>query len=391
MTSNTTVDVAVVGAGVIGSAIAWRTAQRGPSVALIDPEPGSGASYAAAGMLAPVAEASYGEEALLALCRDSAARFPQFLADLAVACSVPVSHLTTGTLVVALDGDDQRALEVLAGYHGELGLHVQRLTARECRRIEPLLSPRVRGGLAVDGDHAVDPRALVRALLAAGDREGVRLVRDRASGVLHDAGSVGGIRLDGGGTVAAGQVVVAAGAWSGPEGLMAGLPPHVVPPVRPVKGEVLRLRGEPGPLALSRTVRGWVHGSPVYAVPYGDGRVVVGATSEEKGFDGAVTAEAIYRLLRDALSLVPALKELELVEATARLRPGTPDNAPLIGPTALPGLVLATGHYRNGVLLTPVTADAVAAHLAGGALPPEVSAFSPGRFSAPRIQQEVPA
>lgn len=389
MTTSSEVDVAVVGAGVIGAAIAWRTAQRGLSVALIDPQPGSGASYAAAGMLAPVAEASFGEESLLALCLDSAARYPQFLAELSTACSVPVSHTTTGTLLVALDGDDLSALQVLAGYHAELGLPVRRLTAGECRRLEPLLTPRLRGGVGVDGDHAVDPRALVTALLAAGGGEGVQPVHDRVSEVLHDDSSVHGVRLGSGDTIAAGFVVVAAGAWSGPDGPLAGLPPHVVPPVRPVKGQVLRLRGDPGPLALSRTVRGWVHGSRVYAVPYGDGRVVVGATSEEKGFDTVVTAGATHELLRDAIALVPALAELELVEATARLRPGTPDNAPLIGPSVLPGLVFATGHHRNGVLLAPVTADAVAEYLADGVLPPEVSAFCPQRFT--RSQQEVSA
>jgi glycine oxidase len=391
VSAGTAVDVAVVGAGVIGAAIAWRTAQRGLSVALVDPQPGSGATYAAAGMLAPVAEASYGEEKLLALCLESAARYPAFLAELATASPVPVCHPTTGTFVAALDTDDLRALEVLADYHDELGLPVRRLTGRECRRLEPLLTARLRGGLAVDSDHAVDPRALVLALLAANDREGVQRVRARVSEVLLDAGSVQGLRLDSGATIAASCVVVAAGTWSGAAGPLAGLPSHVVPPVRPVKGQVLRLRGAPGSLALARTVRGWVHSSPVYAVPYGDGRVVVGATSEEKGFDTEVTAGATYALLRDALALVPALAELELVEAVARLRPGTPDNAPLVGPTELPGLVLATGHYRNGVLLTPVTADSVAAYLAGDALPSEVSAFSPRRFSTRRTQQEASA
>jgi glycine oxidase len=382
MTAGGRADVVVVGAGVIGAAVAWRTAQRGLSVMLVDPAPGRGASYAAAGMLAPVAEAAYGEEALLGLCLDSAARYPAFLAELRGACDVPVARTSGATVVVALDGDDLRALDRLSDYHDELGLPVRRLTGRDCRRLEPLLSPRVRGGLSVEGDHAVDPRALVQALLAAGARRGVRLVRRSASSLLVESGSARGVRLDTGEDLTADVVVVAAGSWSGPTGPLGGLPAHLVPPVRPVKGQVLRLRGEPGPAGLTRTVRGWAHGAPVYVVPYGDGRVVLGATSEEMGFNTDVTAGGAYELLRDALALVPGLAELELVEATARLRPATPDNAPLIGPTAMPGLVLATGHYRNGVLLAPVTADALAGFLATGVPAGEVSAFSPRRFSA---------
>jgi glycine oxidase len=386
-------DVAVVGAGVIGSAVAWRVAERGLRVALVDDHPGCGASYAAAGMLAPVAEASYGEEALLRLCLESARRYPAFLAEARAASGLAVPHQTRATLVVATDDDDLRALLVLHRYQDELGLSVRRLTARDCRRLEPLLSPRLRGGLAVDGDHAVDPRALVRALLAAAVRAGVRPVPHRAAGVVVTDGAVAGVRLADGSELTAGTVVVAAGAWSGraADGPLSGLSTDLVPPVRPVQGAVLRLRGRPAPDGLARTVRGWVHGSPVYAVPYGDGRVVVGATSEERGFDTRVTAGAAHALLRDALTLVPSLGELELVETTARLRPCTPDNAPLIGATALPGLVLATGHYRNGVLLAAVTADAVSALLTGEPSPDGMDAFCPRRFAGAGADQEVPA
>lgn len=386
MTAGDRAGVVVVGAGLIGASVAWRAAQRGLSVTLVDPTPGQGASSAAAGMLAPVSEASYGEEALLGFCLDSAARYPAFVDELVAVTGVPVSHPTSGTLMVALDRDDLRVLEMLAAYHAELGLEVRRLTPRECRGIEPLLSPRLRGGLALDGDHAVDPRALVRALLAAAEQTGVHLLRERVTGVVVTDGAARGVQLDGGGTLAADVVVVATGSWSGPAGPLAGLPAHVVPPVRPVKGQVLRLRAEPGELALERTVRGWVHGVHVYVVPYGDGRVVLGATSEEKGFDVTVTAGGAYQLLRDAVELLPGLAELELVEATAGLRPGTPDNAPILGPTDLPGLVLATGHHRSGVLLTPATADGIATYLTEGALPPELLPFVPQRF-APSTQE----
>ena len=408
MSAPATYDVAIVGAGVIGAAVAWRASQRGLSVALVDDAPGHGASYAAAGMLAPVSEAAYGEEALLALCLESARRYEGFLAELASASGLAIPHQNAATLVVATDDDDLRALDRLHEYHRELGLSARPVTARECRRLEPLLSPRLRGGLAVDSDHVVDPRALVGALLAAGAAAGVRLVRQRArsltttaattttTGIATATGAavtVTGIGLDDGTELAATSVVLAAGAWSGraaATGLLANLPEQARPPVRPVKGQVLRLKGPSGVMGLSRTVRGWVHGTHVYAVPYGDGRVVVGATSEERGFDTTVTAGATYELLRDALTLLPALGELEHVETVCRLRPGTPDNAPLLGPSSLPGLVLATGHYRSGVLLAPVTADAIADYLADGVLSGDLGAFSPKRFGAEAALQAVP-
>lgn len=405
MSGPATYDVVIVGAGVIGAAIAWRASQRGLSVALVDDAPGRGASYAAAGMLAPVSEAAYGEEALLGLCLESARRYEGFLAELTSASGLAISSQNAGTLVVAADEDDLRALDRLHDYHRELDLPAQRITARECRRLEPLLSPRLRGGLSVDGDHVVDPRGLVRALLAAGAASGVRLVRHRATSLTASRTTTGavtgsavtgsavtGIGLDDGTQLAAPTVVLAAGAWSGPasgNGLLANLPEHARPPVRPVKGQVLRLQGPPGAMSLSRTVRGWVHGTYVYGVPYGDGRVVVGATSEERGFDTTPTAGATYQLLRDVLTLLPALGDLEHVETVCRLRPGTPDNAPLLGPSSVPGLVLATGHYRSGVLLAPVTADAIVGYLADGALPEHFEAFSPQRFAveAPQPQR----
>ena len=373
-------DVAVVGAGVIGAAVAWRAAQRGLSVVLIDDAPGSGASYAAAGMLAPVSEASYGEEPLLRLGAESLRRYPAFLAELRSTGARAVAHSTAGTLLVALDEDDLRALEERRRFLDELGLCVRTLRGRECRREEPLLTPRLRGGLAVDGDHAVDPRQLLGASLHAAGRVGVRRLPARVVDVSVVGGAVRGVRCADGTAVDAGQVVLAAGAWSG---ALPGLPAGSAPPVRPVKGQILRLRGPAGPLALGRTVRGDVGGRPVYCVPYGDGRVAVGATVEDRGFDTRVTAGAVRELLDAALVLVPALGELELVEATARPRPATPDNAPLLGPGRLPGLVLATGHYRNGVLLVPATADAVADLLTTGALPDWAAPFNPERFALP--------
>lgn len=346
------IDVVVAGGGLIGMCTAWRCAQRGLSVTVVDPQPGQGASYAAAGMLAPVAEVSYGEEALLDLCRTSLQRFPAFAEELQAVSGIDVGLRTAGTLVVGFDADDVRALDELCAYQEELGLDVRRLTPTESRRAEPALSTRIRGGLAVAGDHSVDARAVHQALLVAAEAVGVRLIERTVTSLLTADGRAVGLALDDGTDLRAGAVVAALGART------ATLPGMPAVPVRPVKGQILRLAGA-GDL-LGGTVRALVRGRQVYLVPYGEGGLIVGATVEDRGFDTTVTAGAVHELLRDAVDVVPAVSELELVEAIARWRPGTPDNAPLLGRSTLPGLVLATGHYRNGVLLSPVTGDLVA-------------------------------
>ncbi|QMU75889.1 glycine oxidase ThiO [Streptacidiphilus sp. PB12-B1b] len=379
-----TADVLVVGGGIIGLAVAWRSAQRGLGVTVLDPDPGRGANQVAAGMLAPVTELQYGEEPLLRLGIASNERYAAFAAELSEAAGAGVGYRACGTLAVALDADDRSELRELHAFQQRLGLSSDWLTGRECRRLEPLLAPSVRGGLLVGGDHQVDGRRLGAALVAACERAGVRLHRSRGAELTlaPAADRATGARAEDGTVFAAGQTVLAAGSWSGE---LPGVPPELRLPVRPVKGQVLRLRME-SPLGqpfLSRNVRALVRGGHLYLVPRADGELVVGATTEEQGFDTTVTAGGVYELLRDAHELVPGITELELVESSAGLRPGSPDNAPLLGPTALPGLVAATGHHRNGVLLTPVTADALAAYLGTGVLPPEAEPFSPARFAAP--------
>ncbi|WP_353942079.1 glycine oxidase ThiO [Streptomyces sp. HUAS MG91] len=378
-------DVLVVGGGIIGLVTAWRAAQRGLSVTVVDPEPGGGAAQVAAGMLAAVTELHYGEQTLLGLNVASAARYPAFAAELSEVTGQDLGYRACGTLAVALDADDRAHLRELHALQRKSGLDSEWLSGRDCRRLEPMLAPGVRGGLRVDGDHQIDPRRLASALLTACERSGVvlrrawadrlRVVRDRACGVTLTDGT----ELD------AGQVVLAGGSRSGQ---LAGVPDEVLPPVRPVKGQVLRLT-VPRRYApfLSRTVRAVVRGSHVYLVPRVNGELVVGATTEELGWDTTVTAGGVYELLRDAHELVPGITELPLTETRAGLRPGSPDNAPLLGPTALPGLHLATGHHRNGVLLTPVTGDALAHALVTGELPEEASPFTPRRFSAATLEQ----
>ncbi|MGW1227887.1 glycine oxidase ThiO [Streptomyces sp. NPDC002530] len=384
-------DVLVIGGGIIGLVTAWRAARRGLSVVVADPDPGGGAARVAAGMLAAVTELHYGEETLLGLNLASAARYPAFTAELEEASGQEIGFRACGTLAVALDADDRAHLRELHALQRRCGLESEWLSGRECRRLEPMLAPGVRGGLRVDGDHQVDPRRLAAALLTACGRAGVVLVRAAAERLAVGGDRATGAVLADGTRLAADQVVLAAGSLSG---RLAGVPEHVLPPVRPVKGQVLRLKVPPAYAPfLSRTVRAVVRGSHVYLVPRENGELVVGATSEEMGWDTTVTAGGVYELLRDAHELVPGLTELPLTETLAGLRPASPDNAPLLGRTALPGLHLATGHHRNGVLLTPVTGDAMAALLADGELPEAARPFSPGRFApaAAPVRQEQPA
>ena len=370
-------DVVVVGGGVIGLAIAWQAALRGLTVTVLDPTPGMGASHHGAGMLAPVTEVHYGEEDLLRLNLASATRYPSFVAELEDASGTSVGYRATGTLAVAFDVDDKAALDHLHDYQASLGLRSQALTARECRELEPYLSTAVRGGLLVDGDHQVDPRRLVAALLVACTRVSVDVRRVPARDLRVDGDRVVGVD-----DISAGSVVLAAGCWSGE---LSGLPDHARPPVRPVKGQILRLRDDAEHPTLQRNVRALVRGRPIYLVPRADGEIVVGATSEEKGFDTRLTVEGTGDLLADARELLPRVSEIELVEASVGLRPGSPDNAPMVGAGALPGLVVATGHYRNGILLAPTTADAVVGLLASGALPAGFDRFDPCRFARAQV------
>jgi glycine oxidase len=337
--------VVIAGGGLVGLGIAWRCVQRGLLVAVVDEEFGGGASYAAAGMLAPVTEATYGEERLLRLCQESLRRYPSFVAELEAATGAVVGLRTTGTLQVGFDADDMRALDELHAFHQELGLPVERLTAGEARRLEPALTPRLRGAVHVPSDHSVDGRALHTALAAAATRAGATLIEGRIDSVIVESGRAVGIALADGSVVRAETVVLALGTGS------ASVPGAPAVPVRPVGGQILRLHGD-DPL-LDQTVRALVRGHAVYLVPLGETGVIIGATVEEKGYRSRVTAGGVYELLRDAIDVVPGLAEAELTETLVRFRPGTPDNAPILGLSELPGLLFATGHYRNGVLLTP--------------------------------------
>lgn len=374
-----TSDVVVVGAGLIGLATAWRLAADGIQVTVCDPTPGTQTSAVAAGMLAPVTEVEYGEDDLLALNLASVAAWPAFAEELQAVTGLSAGLHQTGTLSVAYDVDDAAALRRLADYQRRLGLEVEELSGRDARKREPLLATGVSGGVWVPGDHSVDNRQAVAALLRAVEVSGVTLLRQRVSRVLTAGTTAVGVQLDNRETVHAGHVVVAAGPWSGQ---LDGVPHELRPPVRPVKGEVLRLRvPEAYRPALTHTVRATARGFSVYLVPRPGGELVVGATTSELGYDTRVLAGGVFSLLRDARTVLPLTDELELVEAIAGLRPATPDNAPILGPSGLDGLLWATGHYRNGVLLTPITAQIIADTVRTGVVPELGKPFLGSRFS----------
>jgi glycine oxidase len=348
-------DVIVVGGGVIGLASAWRLAQQGLTVTVLErDEPGGGATRVSAGMLAPVTEAEFGDEPMLEERLAASEAWPGFAAELADAGGVDCGYRRNGCLSVALDADDLADVRRHPDFRLELGLTADWLLPSACRELEPALSTRTAGGSFTPEDGEVDPRALTAALLAALERAGVP-VHAHAEVVAAelDGDRLTGVRTADGTSHEAATVVLAAGCWSG---ACSWLPESARPMVRPVKGQILRLRGPAGEPVIVRTIRT----TEVYVVPRATGEVVVGATVEERGFDTTVTAGAVHELLREAYRAVPELAELELAEASAGLRPGTPDNVPIVGRGELEGLVVATGHYRNGILLAPTAAQRVA-------------------------------
>ncbi len=351
-------DVLIVGAGVIGLTCAWRAAQRGLDVLVLERErPGAGASNVAAGMLAPVGEASWGEDRLLALALTSHELWPAFAAELATASGLDSGFLELGALHVALDRDEAAELRRRFELMREHGLAAEWLSPSECRELEPGLGPGGFGGVHAPHESAVDPRLLNDALVAAAQAAGVRIEIAEATEALLDGDRLVGARTAGGAERRADAVVLAAGSWSAAE----WLPERARPAVRPVKGQILTLSGPASEPVCDRIVVT----ERIYIVPRADGRVVVGATVEELGFDTRVTAGGVHELLREAYRALPQIAELELVETIAGLRPTTPDNVPLIGYGAIDGLVLATGHFRNGILLAPVTGERIADLLAG--------------------------
>ncbi|GAB3677666.1 glycine oxidase ThiO [Actinocorallia lasiicapitis] len=368
--------VIIVGGGVIGLSTAWRALERGLRVTVVDPAPGSEASHASAGMLPPANELILEQEALLRLSLASRERYPSFAAELEAVSGRSVGYRRDGVLDVAFDQPGLAALEEVRKLEESLGITVERLDPAECLDHEPELSSSVAGGLLAPDDGAIDPREMTPALLAAIDAYGGLFLRERVTEVLMEGDRAAGVRLSGGTTVPGDRIVLAAGCWTH---LIGGLPPGAVPEIRPVKGQILRLRSaEP---FLSRTTRAVVGGSAVYLVPRANGELVVGATYEERGYDTTVTAGGVADLLVKARTALPELGGLELAESAVGLRPAAPDDLPVLGETVVPGLLLVTGHSRIGVQLTPVTADLMADLLADGTASELAKPFTPTRFA----------
>jgi glycine oxidase len=373
--------VAIIGAGVIGLAIGWRLAQRGARVSIFDKgAAGSGATHAAAGMLAAHLEAEPREENLVALNRASQQMWPQFSAELEVASGLSCDLRTEGTFLLALTGDDQSRLKHVLAFQKSLGLPLEWLTTAEVRKREPYLTPTISGAIFSPQDHQVDNRAVAIALREAALRAGVTLREHTpVERIVTSDNRVTGVGVAGE-TITADIVILAAGAWS--RGI-AGMPKSALPPVRPVKGQMLALQMNPQAPLLQHVV--WAPGA--YLVPRKDGRLLIGATVEEKGFDTNLTAGGQLALLEATWRALPGIEELPIHEMWVGFRPGSRDDAPIIGESSVPGLVYATGHYRNGILLTPITAEAIATLVMDGQTDPRIKNFSFERF-APAMAAE---
>jgi glycine oxidase len=367
--------IAIIGGGVIGLSIGWRLALAGASVAVFERgATGRGASWAAAGMLAAGSEVEPGEGALFGLLRRSQAMWPAFAAEIAAACGIDVRLRQEGTLSVALNADELGRLRQTYALQQSLGVVSRWLSRAEALALEPYINPRLTGAILVEGDHQVDNRLLAEAL---------KLCLIGAGGVLHEHigdvslkthnGRVIGVEA-GGVFTRSDTVVLAAGAWSAE---IAGLPENARPPVRPVKGQMLKLAMDPAAPLITRTL--WTQ--KAYIVPRIDGALLVGATTEECGFDAALTAGGMLSLLDSVWRVLPGVEELPLIETWAGFRPGSRDDAPILGATDVDGLILATGHHRNGILLTPITAATIADLILTGRTDPAIAAFSLSRFT----------
>jgi glycine oxidase len=368
--------VAIVGAGIVGLGIGWRLRAAGCAVDIFDRgEAGRGASWAAAGMLAAGVETEPSEERLLGLTRESQRLWPGFARELEAASGQEVGYRDEGTLVVALTRDDAERLRFSYEFQRGLGITLEWLTGAECRRREPHLRPGLAAGVYSPEDHQVDNRKLALALRAAFLAAGGRLHENaEVTEICVERDRVRGLRI-GDRFHEADIVVLAAGAWSGG---IAGLPEAARPPVRPIKGQMLALTMDPAAPLLRHVL--WAPG--IYLVPRREGRLLLGATVEERGFDARLTAGGLLSLLEAAWRTLPSIEELPVAESWAGFRPGSRDDAPILGPAPVDGLVLATGHHRNGVLLAPVTIDTVSRFVLTGEIAESIRPFGLDRFGA---------
>lgn len=372
-------NIIIIGGGVIGLGIGWQLAKAGASVTIYERDrAGRAASWSAAGMLAPLAEAHTEEPELLQLGSKSLVLYPQWVKELETEAQMSIGYRVEGTLIVGLEADDADQLRHLYEAQQHLGVDVNWLSGREARNIESSLSPYVTAAIHCKTDYQVDNRMMVDALQRA---------YQVCGGLLHENIPIKRIVIENGvvtgvqtqqGFQESDIVVLSAGCWSAQ---IEGLPDAIIPPVRPVKGQMLALQMEEGIeiKTVIRTVRAR-YPTPVYLVPRSDGRLIVGATSEEMGFDTRLTAGGMFELLRGAWEAVPGVYELPILETWAGLRPGSRDNAPILGKTPVENLIYATGHYRNGILLTPITAYEIAKLILTGETSETIAPFQLDRF-----------
>lgn len=347
--------ITVIGAGIVGLATAFELTERGAEVTVFDPSPVSGASYYAGGMLAPAAEVQFQQEPLFPLMLESARRYPSLVERLSQATDRPLGYRTEGTLVVAADRADAAHLTQLTDYQHTHGMRVDRIPVREARRLEPALAPDLAGAVSLPGDHQVAPRVFTAALLDALARRGVQVVQEEVTEIGART-----VTTTAGEHAAPGQVVLANG---------LGAARFVPLALRPVRGDILRVRLPEGPRSgaddplLTRVVRGFVQDRPIYLIPRQDGTMAVGATTREDQRDLAAI-DGVFDLLRDAVRVVPGIKDCELLEAGVGKRPGTPDDLPYLGRVS-DRLIVSTGYFRHGILLAAWGAS-VGARLALG-------------------------
>ena len=372
-------NIIIIGGGVIGLGIGWQLSKSGAAVTIYDRDKaGHAASWAAAGMLAPYAEVHTEEPELLQLGIESLSLYPQWVDELETDAEMSIGYRVEGTLIVGLESDDTQQLRHLYDAQQQFGLDVQWLNGRDACDIELALSPRVTSAIHCKTDHQVDNRLMIRAL---------KIAFQKSNGVLYENSSVKKIIIENGSVIAVQTeegikhcdiVILAAGCWSTQ---IDGIPDDMLPPVRPVKGQMLALEMEDGIeiRTVIRTVRAR-YPTSVYLVPRSDGRLIVGATSEEMGFNERLTAGGMLELLRGAWEVVPGIYELPILESWTGLRPGSRDNAPILGKTPIDNLIYATGHYRNGILLTPITAYEITKLILSGETSHTISPFQLSRF-----------
>ena len=377
VTRNGKNEVIIIGGGIIGLSIGWQLVKKGHGVTIFERDTaGRGASWVAAGMLAPVSEFGFENEDFLELGRRSLALFPGFLERVSKDAGIPVALDTRGTLVVGFNHDDNERIRRVYNFREDAGLPVRWLTGSDAREIEPLLSPRASGAMWIPDDHQVDNRLLVDVL---------KIAYEKAGGKIHENTPVEALRCENGrfsavvtanGEHTAGTAVLAAGCWSGK---FPGLPDELTPRVRPVKGQIVSLKSDPS-YEFAHVIRA----PDCYVLPKGDGRVLIGATEEEMGYDTTPTAGPVMRLIERAWEAVPSIYDLAIDSIDVGLRPGTRDHEPLLGNSGIDGLIMATGHYRHGILLAPVTAQVISDAVEGVPVPDWLEPFAPSRFQSGR-------